>query len=97
MSINYFLSYYEPVRKYSRNWYGILEYAPDATILLYDDSVGVAIGHMESDIPVYDWLIPLEEADALDIVDTYPDGDGIYKGEKLEKRWVNEEEYLEEE
>jgi hypothetical protein len=94
---NYFKSKYEKVAGYSPDWYGIMDYAPPATILLYDDNICECIGYMDSPLPEDVHITPLTEANALDIVQNYPEGEGIYFGEKLAQRWLSEENNLSEE
>ena len=48
---NWFKSAYEPGIVYSQGWYGTLDYAPPATVVLYDDSAGFCIGYMEGSLP----------------------------------------------
>jgi hypothetical protein len=94
--MNYFKSKYEPVAGYSPNWYGTMDYAPVATILLYDDNLCECIGYSEYALPEDSHITPLTENNALDIIQNYPEGEGIWFGEKLEKRWLSEEEIIEE-
>jgi len=92
---NWFKSKYESVAGYSPNWYGIMDYAPPATILLYDDNICECIGWMDSALPVDPHLTSLTEEAGLNIIANYVDGEGIWFGEKLEKRWLPPEEDME--
>ena len=92
--MNYFKSNYDEVGAYSKGWYGTRDYAPPATILLYNDNENYCIGYMESELPEY--LIPLTESEALELIDNAEDGEGIYFGEKLENRWEEQPEEVEE-
>jgi hypothetical protein len=83
--MNYFKSYYETGLAYSPNWYGTLSYAPQATVLLYDDNQGFCIGFMEVELPP--GVIPMTEAEALAEVAQAEDIDGVWFGEKLAHRW----------
>lgn len=85
--MNYFKSYYDKGLAYSPNWYGILSYAPAATVLLYDDNEGYCVGYMESDLPL--GVEAITEAEALAQVAAADDVDGVYFGEKLAHRWDN--------
>ena len=90
--VNWFKSKYENVNGYSPNWYGIMDYAPNSTILLYDDNKCECIGYMESELPTDDHLTALTEQEAKSIIDNYEDADGVYFGEKLENKWKLPEE-----
>lgn len=82
--MNYFKSYYKIGTAYSQNWYGTLDYAPHATVLLYNDNIGYCVGHMESELPNELEPLTVEQVDAeLSIVDD----EGIYFGHKLTHRW----------
>jgi hypothetical protein len=82
--MNYFKSYYQSC-SYSPNWYGTLDYAPSATILLYNDNECYCIGYMESELP--NEVIPLTEEEALAEISQSQDIDGVYFGDKLLHRW----------
>jgi len=81
--MNYFKMYYQACA-YSKNWYGILNYAPTATILLYNDAEGYCIGHMEESIY---GVQPLTEAEALAEVNAVAEVMDVWKGDKLATRW----------
>ena len=83
--MNYFESSYTPGIAYSPNWYGTMNYAPAATVLLYNDNQGYCIGYMESALP--DGVQALTESEALAIVASAVDSDGVWFGEKLTSRW----------
>ena len=83
--MNYFKSTYDQGIAYSPNWYGTLNYAPPATVLLYDDNQGYCIGYMASELP--DGAQALMESEALAIVDGAEDVEGVFFGEKLANRW----------
>lgn len=83
--MNFFKSTYESGIAYSPNWYGTLDYAPLATVLLYDDNQGFCIGYMESELP--EGVQAITEQEALAIVAGAEDIDGVYFGEKLARRW----------
>lgn len=84
--MNYFKSFYESGIAYSPNWYGTLNYAPPATVLLYDDNQGFCIGYMESELP--EGVQALTEAEALAIVEGAEDVDSVWFGKKLAGRWT---------
>ena len=84
--MNYFKSFYDKGIAYSPNWYGTLNYAPAATVLLYDDNQGYCIGYMESALP--DGVQALTESEALAIVASAVDVEGVWFGEKLAGRWT---------
>ena len=83
--MNYFKSFYDLGIAYSPNWYGTLDYAPPATVLLYDDNQGYCIGYMESGLPV--GVQGIAEQEALEAVASAEYIDGIWFGEKLAHRW----------
>jgi hypothetical protein len=89
--VNWFKSKYEKVEGYSPNWYGIMDYAPNSTILLYDDNICECIGYMNEELPDDEHLTSLTEEQATEIIDNYEDVDGVWFGEKLEKRWDTDE------
>ena len=80
--MNYFKSYYSPCA-YSPNWYATLDYAPMATVLLYDDENGFCIGHMEANDAAVEYIT---EEEAMSIIDS-TDGEQVWKGDKLVHRW----------
>ena len=82
--MNYFKSYYQPC-SYSPNWYGLLNYAPPATILLYNDEECFCIGVMEERIF---GVQHIAEVDALSQVSN-ADGNNpdVWKGDRLANRW----------
>ena len=83
--MNYFKGFYDKGIAYSPNWYGTLNYAPPATVLLYDDNQGYCIGYMESTLP--EGVQALTESEALAIVASAEDIEGVWFGEKLANRW----------
>jgi hypothetical protein len=83
--MNYFKSFYAPGLAYSPNWYGTMDRAPNAIVLLYNDNQGMCIGYMESELPSD--VIPMTEAAALAEVAAVEDAEGIWKGDKLAYRW----------
>jgi len=84
--MNYFKSYYDIGIAYSPNWYGTLNYAPPATVLLYDDNQGYCIGYMEGELP--EGVQALTESEALAIVASAEDIEGVWFGEKFAGRWT---------
>lgn len=86
--MNYFKSYYDKAIAYSPNWYGTLDYAPNATVLLYNDTEGFCVGHMESALP--EGVQAMTEQEALAEVAQAQDIEGVYFGEKLANRWLEE-------
>ncbi len=89
--MNYFKSNYNQVTAYGRNWYGTMDYAPNATVLLYDDNINECIGYMVAELPVNAMITDLTEGQANNIIDNYEDADGVWFGDKLEHRWDDEE------
>lgn len=83
--MNYFKSFYDVGLSYSPNWYGTLDYAPLATVLLYDDNQGYCIGYMESALP--QGVVSLTEEEANTEIINAQDIDGVFFGEKLTLRW----------
>jgi len=83
--MNYFKSYYDTGIAYSPNWYGTLDYAPTATVLLYDDNQGFCIGYMENELP--EGVFFISEENALNEIFYAEDIDGVFNGEKLFHRW----------
>jgi len=83
--INYFKGFYDKGIAYSPNWYGTLNYAPPATVLLYDDNQGYCIGYMASELP--EGVQALMESEALAIVEGAEGVEGVFFGEKLANRW----------
>ena len=83
--MNYFKSHYQLGIFYSPNWYGILDYAPNAIILLYDDNQGYCIGYMENELPLN--VIPMSETEAQNELDNAQDIEGVFFGDKLLHRW----------
>ena len=81
----YFKSSYQPGLVYSPGWYGTLDYAPTATILLYDDNNGFCIGYVEDELP--EGLILITESDAQIELTNALDINGVYFGYKLMHRW----------
>lgn len=94
--VHYFKSYYNPC-KYSPNWYGALDYAPPATVLLYNDNDNFCIGYMDIDCmelvnhPTLQFYNSDEEA-LQDIANSSIDDANIWFGERLEIRWTLPEE-----
>jgi len=84
--MNYFKSFYDKGIAYSPNWYGTLDYAPLAEVLLYDDNQGYCIGRMDSALP--DGVISITEQEALAEIAAAQDVDGVWFGSKLDGRWV---------
>ena len=80
--MNYFKSYYSPCA-YSPNWYGTLDYAPMATVLMYNDEDCYCIGHMEADDANVNYIT---EEEAMDIIDS-EEGEHVWKGDRLTHRW----------
>lgn len=85
----YFKSNYTPGIKYSPGWYGTLNYAPLATILLYNDEDGYCIGTINETIAGIEYIT--EEAaltiiNAVDLTDPL-----IFTGDKLLHKWDREE------
>jgi len=83
--MNYFKSFYDQGIAYYPNWYGTMDYAPPATVLLYDDNQGYCIGYMASELP--DGVQALTESEALAIVASAEDIEGVWYSEKLVHRW----------
>ena len=83
--MNYFKGFYDLGIVYSRNYYATLDYAPSATVILYNDNEGYCIGYMESALP--DGVTAMTEADALAEVVQVQDIDGVWFGDKLTHRW----------
>jgi hypothetical protein len=81
----YFKSYYEKTLSYSPNWYGTMDYAPPAIVLLYDDNQGYCIGYMDGELPA--GVEAMTEIDALAEILVAQDIDGVYFGDKLLHRW----------
>ena len=81
----YFKSSYPVGIAYSPNWYGTLDYAPAAEVLLYDDNNGYCIGRMDSALPA--GVIPMTEQEALAEIAQAQDIDGVWFGEKLAHKW----------
>ncbi len=84
--MNYFKSFYESGIAYSPNWYGTMPYAPPATVLLYDDNQGFCIGYMASELP--EGVQVLTESEALAIIESAKDIEGVWFREKLAGRWT---------
>lgn len=80
--MNYFKSTYSPCA-YSPNWYGTLDYAPPANVLMYNDEDCFCIGTMDE---VIEGVQYIPEEEALTIVDS-SEGELVYKGDKLLHRW----------
>jgi hypothetical protein len=80
--MNYFKSTYQPC-SYSPNWYGTLDYAPNATVLMYDDENLFCIGTMDE---IIDGVEYITEEQAINIIND-SDGELVYKGDKLLHRW----------
>jgi len=78
----YFKSTYQPC-SYSPNWYGTLNYAPKATVLMYDDENLFCIGTMEETIAGVEYIT---EEQAQAIIDA-SEGEQVYKGDRLLHRW----------
>ena len=88
--MNYFKSAYKRCT-YSPGWYGTLDWAPPATVLLYNDNDCWCIGYMESDLP--NGVVAITEAEANEILaaaEALEATEDVWFGEKLENRW-NEE------
>lgn len=72
---------------YSPNWAGTMPRCPkNVKVLLYNDKDGYGIAQTE------DTFIPkevtvLKSADALKVVTTAVDTDGVFFGDKLVRRW----------
>ena len=80
----YFKSYYSPC-SYSPNWYGTLDYAPPATVLMYNDAEGFCIGTMDEQI---DGVTYISEPEAMVIVNTADiNNPNVFVGNKLLHRW----------
>jgi hypothetical protein len=93
---NWFKSKFERVAGYSPNWYGTLDYAPNATVVLYDDNELYCIGFMEESLPDVDSITPLTAQEAQDIIENLSDEENVWFGEKLENRWNEKEEEADE-
>lgn len=83
--MNYFKSFYKPGTAYSPNWYGTMNHAPAAEVLLYDDNQGYCIGRMKAELPAE--VVPMTEAEALIAVSSAKSIKGVYAGDKLAVRW----------
>lgn len=86
--MNYFKSKYDKTVSYSPNWYGSMDYAPTATVLLYNDNEGYCVGYMESALPTE--VTAMTEDEALGEIAQATDVDGVYFGDKLIHRWDSE-------
>ena len=83
--MNWFKSYYNPCM-YSQNWYGTLDYAPKATVIMYDDNKFECVGYMESDLP--DGVVSITEAEANEIISKKDyNSENVWYGDKLLHRW----------
>jgi len=84
--INYFKGFYDKGIAYSPNWYGTMNYAPAATVLLYNDNTGYCIGYMASELP--QGVFFMSEIDAqIEINNADIDDSNVFKGDKLLHRW----------
>ena len=83
--MNYFKSTYQLGLAYSPNWYGTLDYAPPATVLLYDDNQGYCIGYMASELP--QGVTSIAETEAQTELANAQDVEGVFYGDKLLNRW----------
>jgi hypothetical protein len=81
--MKYFKSTYEKGIAYSKDWYGTFSYAPNATVLMYDDLNAFCIGTMKETIDGVEYLT---EEQALSIINS-SEGEKVYKGNKLAERW----------
>jgi hypothetical protein len=81
----YFKSTYEPCA-YSPNWYGSLSYAPNATVLMYNDEEGYCIGYMEVNNANVEYIT---EVEATEIIAEYlnTENPNIWLGDRLLHRW----------
>ncbi len=79
---------------YSSGWHGIMPHCPkDVTVLLYNDKEGYGVAQTT------DTFIPkevkvLSQEDALALVSSAEDTDGVYFGNKLAHRWDAKDEVL---
>jgi hypothetical protein len=80
----YFISYYEPGLKYGKTWYGTLDYAPLATVLLYNDAEGYCIGMIDQKIKGIDYITEEEAMEFVNSADL--DNPDIWAGDKLANR-----------
>ena len=77
---------------YSPGWFGTMPKCPkDVTVLLYNDKEGYGIAKTEDTFRPPEVEV-LKEAGALKIVSETKDEDGVYKGKKLDDRWLLEAE-----
>ena len=91
MAGNYFKSYYPPGLGYSPTWYGTMDWAPKATVLLYDDEQGQCIGFMDSALPPE--VTPMTEQEAgKEVADCDGKKEKVWKGDKLKRKWDEVEE-----
>ena len=82
--MNYFKSYYQPC-SYSPNWYGLLNYAPPATVLLYNDELCFCIGVMGENIF---GIQHITEASAMSQIANADEVNlDVWKGDRLLHRW----------
>jgi len=80
----YFKSYYQPCF-YGPNWYGALDYAPFATVLMYNDAEYFCVGKMDEKI---DEVVYISESEALAIINEADTSNpNIWAGDKLLHRW----------
>ena len=80
----YFKSYYIPC-SYISNWYGEFDYAPPATVLMYNDEEGFCIGTMDEKI---DGVTYISESEALITVNKAKiNNPNVFVGYKLHERW----------
>lgn len=83
--MNYFISRYEPCA-YSPNWYGHKIYAPNATVLMYNDEEGFCIGYMEADDADVKYVTEYHATEWLSYYNDI-DNPNIWIGDRLLHRW----------
>lgn len=93
MTKYFFKSQYQPCT-YSPNWYGTLDLAPTATVILYDDNENICIGYVESIeakniLEQYATISFYEtEADMEDDYEIYSiEDEHVWFGDRLIHRW----------
>ena len=91
--MNWFKSNYDTsIEKYSEGWYGTMDYAPLATILLYNDALGYCVGYMEAfDNPDVNYITEAEAQALIASVDV--DNPAIWAGDRLLHRWDEVKEF----
>lgn len=82
--MNYFISRYEPCA-YSPNWYKELSYAPNATVLMYNDDECYCIGYMEVNDADVEYISEQQAINIINHVDY--NNQNIWYGSRLWHRW----------